>query len=53
LNGKWFADVDARNGYAMIVRRGPAMKSPVDLTINNDSFSASNLPSFVLFHPAT
>jgi len=51
-NGKWFADVDPANGYAMIVRRDPTMKSPVDMTINNDSLSASNLSSFVLLQPA-
>jgi hypothetical protein len=51
-NGKWFADVDPANGYAMIVRRDPAMRSPVDMTINNDSLSGSNLSSFVLLQPA-
>ena len=51
-NGKWFADVDPANGYATIVRRDPAMRSAVDLTINNDSNSASNLSSFVLLQPA-
>jgi hypothetical protein len=50
-NGKWFADIDPANGYAMIVRRDPAMRSPVDMTINNDSLSGSNLSSFVLLQP--
>lgn len=51
-NGKWFADVDPANGYAMIVRRDPSMHSPVDMTINNDANSGSNLSSFVLLQPA-
>lgn len=50
-NGTWFADLDPPDGYAMIVLRGPAMTSPVDLTVNNDGDSDSNLSSFVLLQP--
>jgi hypothetical protein len=49
-NGKWFADI-AASGYAIIVLRDPAMTSPVDLTVNWDSYSESNLASFVLVQP--
>jgi hypothetical protein len=50
-NGQWYADVDPATGHALIVRRDPAMTSPVNLTINYDSFSSSNLSSFVLLQP--
>jgi hypothetical protein len=49
-SGRWFADI-AASGYAMIVLRDPSMTSPVDLTINYDSYSESNLASFVLLQP--
>jgi hypothetical protein len=50
-NGKWFADVNPTSGLAMIVLRDPSITSPVDLTVNNDASSASNLASFVLLQP--
>jgi hypothetical protein len=50
-NGRWFADIAPSNGYAMIVLRDPAMMSPVNLAINNDAGSGSNLSSFVLIQP--
>jgi hypothetical protein len=50
-NGTWFAD-DNGSGRGMIVVRAAAMTSPVDLTVNNDTLSASNLSSFVLVQPA-
>jgi hypothetical protein len=49
-NGKWFADLGA-NGLAMIVLRDPSMTTPVNLTVNWDSYSTSNLASFVLVQP--
>jgi hypothetical protein len=51
-NGKWFADIDPTSHLALIVLRDPSMTSPVDLTINYDSYSSSNLASFVLLQPA-
>lgn len=51
-NGKWFADVDLVSGLALIVLRDPGSTSPVELTINTDGFSASNLSSFVLVQPS-
>ena len=50
-NGSWFADLDPPNGYAMIVHRDPSMTSPVDLAVNNDGDSDSNLSSFVVLQP--
>lgn len=50
-NGSWFADIDPPSGDAMIVLRDPAMTSPVDMTINEDDLSSSNLSSFVLLQP--
>jgi hypothetical protein len=50
-NGSWFADLDPPTGYAMIVLRDPSMTSPVDVTVNNDGDSDSNLSSFVLLQP--
>ena len=50
-NGRWFADVDPTSGLALIVLRDPSMTSPVQLTVNNDGFSSSNLASFVLVQP--
>ena len=50
-SGKWFADISDSTGYAMIVLRDPAMTAPVQMTINNDGGSASNLTSFVLVQP--
>jgi len=50
-NGSWFADLDPPNGHAMIVLRDPSMTSPVDVTVNNDTDSDSNLSSFVLLQP--
>jgi hypothetical protein len=49
-SGHWFADV-AANGLAMIVRRDASLTAPVQLTINNDSSSGSNLASFVVLQP--
>jgi hypothetical protein len=49
-SGQWFADI-ASSGYAMIVLRDPSMTSPVDLTVNWDEYSNSNLASFVLLQP--
>ncbi|MEO8906110.1 MAG: hypothetical protein ABI627_31700 [Polyangiaceae bacterium] len=51
-NGKWFADIDPTSGLALIVLRDPAMTAPVQLTINYDGYSNSNLASFVLVQPA-
>ena len=51
-NGRWFADVAPASGLAMIVLRDPSVTSPVDLTVNNDSSSGSNLSSFVVLQPA-
>jgi hypothetical protein len=51
-SGKWFADVDLVSGLALIVLRDPGSTSPVELTINTDGFSASNLSSFVLVQPS-
>jgi hypothetical protein len=50
-NGRWFADIAPSNGYAMIVLREPSMTSPVNLAVNNDAGSGSNLSSFVLIQP--
>ena len=50
-SGRWFADLAPGSGLAMIVLRDPAMTTPVELTVNNDSNSASNLSSFVLLQP--
>lgn len=49
-SGQWFADVGP-SGLALIVRRDPSMTSAVSLTINWDSYSSSNLTSFVLGQP--
>ena len=49
-SGRWFADI-AASGDAVIVLRDPAMTSPVDLTVNWDEYSSSNLSSFVLLQP--
>lgn len=49
-SGRWFADV-ATNGFAMIVRRDATLTAPVELTINNDASSGSNLTSFVVLQP--
>jgi hypothetical protein len=51
-NGTWFADIDPTTGLALIVLRDPSMTSPVNLTINYDSYSNANLASFVLLQPA-
>jgi hypothetical protein len=51
-NGKWFADIDPNSGLALIVLRDPSMTTPVDLTVNYDSFSNANLASFVVLQPA-
>jgi hypothetical protein len=51
-NGKWFADVDPTSGLALIVVRDPSLTSAVDLTVNTDASSGSNLASFVLVQPA-
>ena len=50
-SGRWFADIASSGGYAIIVVRDPSMTSPVDLTVNYDSYSTSNLASFVLVQP--
>jgi hypothetical protein len=49
-SGSWFADI-ASSGYAIIVLRDPSMTSAVDFTVNYDSYSSSNLSSFVLVQP--
>jgi hypothetical protein len=49
-SGQWFADI-AASGYAIIVLRDPSMTSPVNLTVNWDGYSTSNLASFVLVQP--
>ena len=49
-SGRWFADI-AASGDAVIVLRDPSMTSPVDLTVNWDEYSSSNLSSFVLLQP--
>ena len=51
-NGHWLADVDPATGVAMIIRRDPSMTSAVQLTMNYDGYSQSNLSSFVLVQPA-
>jgi hypothetical protein len=50
-NGQWFAVLAPQLDIAMIVLRDPSMTTPVEMTINYDSFSASNLSSFVLLKP--
>jgi len=52
-NGKWFADFNPASGLALIVLRDPALTSAVDLTVNTDSASGSNLTSFVLVQPVS
>jgi hypothetical protein len=49
-NGKWFAKTGA-SGLAMIVVRDPSVTSPVDLTVNYDSYSNANIASFVVLQP--
>lgn len=51
-NGRWFADDDGA-GNGMVVIRALSSTSPAYLTVNNDSFSASNLSSIVLAQPAS
>ncbi|HEY3665453.1 MAG TPA: hypothetical protein VGL19_05610 [Polyangiaceae bacterium] len=51
-NGKWFADLNPTSGLALIVLRDPSMTTPVDLTVNYDSYSNANLASFVVLQPA-
>ena len=51
-NGRWFADDDG-SGSGMVVIRSSLSTAPALLTINNDSFSASNLSSVVLIQPVT
>jgi len=50
-NGKWLAMLDPESGRALILLRDPAMTAPVNLTINYDGYSSSNLSSFVLLKP--
>ena len=50
-NGRWYADDDGA-GHGVLVVRAAASTTPALLTINNDSFSASNLSSIVLIQPA-
>jgi hypothetical protein len=50
--GTWFADIASTSGYAVVMVRDPSSTAPVDLTVNYDSFSSSNLASFVLLQPA-
>jgi hypothetical protein len=50
-NGKWFADVEPTSGLALIVMRDPSLTTAVDLTVNYDAASGSNLASFVLVQP--
>jgi hypothetical protein len=49
-NERWFAD-DNGTGTGMMVIRDSKSKAPALLTINNDSFSGSNLSSVVLIQP--
>ena len=49
-NGKWFAKT-GDSGLAMIVVRDPSVTSPVDLTVNYDSYSNANIASFVVLQP--
>jgi hypothetical protein len=51
-NGRWFANIDQTSGIAMIVLRDPSMNSAVQMAINNDSYSNSNLTAFVVEQPA-
>jgi len=51
-NQRWFADDSAGgNGSGMLVIRTRNSKSTALLTINNDSFSGSNLSSVMLIQP--
>lgn len=50
-NKQWFA-MTGPSGYAVIVRRDPSLGGDVNMTINWDSFSTSNLSSFVITQPA-
>ena len=50
-NGRWFADDDGAGNGLMVIRSTSSI-APALLTINNDSFSASNLSSVVLLQPA-
>jgi hypothetical protein len=50
-NGRWYADVDPTSGRAMIVVRDSTLTSAVNLALNNDSLSASNLSAFMLLAP--
>jgi hypothetical protein len=50
-NKQWFGMVGP-SGLAVIVRRDPSLSTPINLTINWDSFSFSNLSSFVWPKPA-
>lgn len=51
-NQRWFADDSAGgSGSGMLVIRSSKSTQPALLTINNDSFSSSNLSSVVLIQP--
>jgi hypothetical protein len=50
-NKQWFAMVGP-SGLAVVVRRDPSLTTPIGLTMNWDSFSFSNLSSFVWPKPA-
>jgi len=50
-NQRWFADDDGAGSGLMVIRSASSV-APAILSINNDSFSASNLSSVVLLQPA-
>jgi len=49
-SGHWFADISA-SGLALIVLRDRTMTTAVNLTVNKDEASGSNLASFVVLQP--
>jgi hypothetical protein len=49
-NGRWFAQ-SAPTGLALVVVRDASLTSTVELAINSDGNSGSNLSSFVLVQP--
>jgi len=49
-SGHWFADIST-SGLALIVLRDRTLTTPVDLTVNKDEASGSNLASFVVLQP--
>jgi hypothetical protein len=49
-SGHWFADISA-SGLALIVLRDRTMTTAVNLTVNKDEYSGSNLASFIVLQP--